>query len=232
LLDVLRQAFKFALRKDISQGQLNFSDSLILALRMVSVFEAFEQEGSMCKAMAAVIIIKLTMRDVIGADQLYLQEYLSNKPFIQSKECQVVDKLLLAFKNHDIDALEEATRGQGLFCLDLEVQSLAKRLSLFSDRAKDAREFRENEDLSRALQELSIGASASSSSSSFASPSTSSSAAALVSHQSDAGEDGSASLPPAPKASGSVLTTAAPPAPPVSATSDFDEDDEDEVDLS
>jgi len=213
LLDLLRQAFKFALKRGTSD--LRLADALALAKRMVLVFESFEQEGSMCKAMASVTILQLTMRDVIGADQLYLQEHLNNKQYIQSRECQIVDKLLVAFKNHDIDALDEAQRGQGLFCLDIEVQNLVKNLSLFSIGAKEAREFKENEEVSRGLQELMAGAAISPSPVSFK-PVQSANLEA-IGHEDDV-------RPPEPP---SVQNTTV-----AVATNDFEEDDEDEIDLS
>jgi signal recognition particle subunit SRP54 len=45
--------------------------------RMVKQFEAFESEPSMCKSMASVIIILLSLGDVVQADQTYLQEHLA-----------------------------------------------------------------------------------------------------------------------------------------------------------
>lgn len=109
----------------------------------------------MCKMMAAVTIIQLAMRDVVSADQTYL-EHLGNKAFIVSNECKVVDKFVMAFKNNDTDLLDEAQRGDSLFFLDPEVQPLARNLSLFSARAREAAQDVENKKISRELKQLSL----------------------------------------------------------------------------
>lgn len=105
--------------------------------------------------MAAVTIIQLAMRDVVSADQTYL-EHLGNKAFIVSNECKVVDKFVMAFKNNDMDLLDEAQRGDSLFFLDPEVQPLARNLSLFSARAREAAQDVENKKISKELQQLSL----------------------------------------------------------------------------
>lgn len=133
-------------------------DALQIAKRMVKQFEAFESEPSMCKSMAAVIIIQLTMRDVVQADETYLQEFLGNKHFIASNECKVVDKILLAFKNNDLDLLDEAQKGENLFYFDPEIQPLARQLSLFSAKARDARENPLNAKITNQLRELALSA--------------------------------------------------------------------------
>jgi len=126
--DTLRDAFKFTLRG----GQARLKDALDIASRMVKQFDAFESEPSMCKSMAAMTIIQLTMRDVVQAEQTYLQEHLGNRHYIASNECKVIDKFILAFKNSDLDMLDDAQKGDNLFYLDAEIQPLARQLSLFS----------------------------------------------------------------------------------------------------
>jgi len=152
--DILRDAFKFALRG----GESRLKDALQIAQRMVKQFEAFESEPSMCKSMASVTIIQLTMRDVIQAEQTYLQEHLNNKHYIVSNECKVIDKFLMAFKNSDLDLLDEAQKGDSIFFLDAEIQPLARQLSLFSAKARDAKENQEAIKITRQLKEIALSA--------------------------------------------------------------------------
>lgn len=107
--------------------------------------------------MAAVTIIQLAMRDVVSADQTYL-DHLGNKAFIISNECKIVDKFVMAFKNNDLDLLDEAQRGDSLFFLDPEVQPLARNLSLFSARAREAAQNAENAKITRELKQLTLAA--------------------------------------------------------------------------
>ena len=181
--DVLRDAFKFSLRG----GKTRLLDALKLAQRMVKQFEAFDSEPSMCKAMAAVVIILLTMRDVVQAEQTYLQEFLGNRHFIASNECKVVDKFLLAYKNSDIDMLDDAQKGENLFYFDAEIQPLAKALSLFSSSASAAGRTKEAQDaaaITRQLKELTM---------SVASPTEAAAQMAAAT-----AEDAAAGLPPPP----------------------------------
>jgi gamma-soluble NSF attachment protein len=146
--DILREAFKYTLKRGEKDSK-SLKEALSLAKRMVKQFEAFESEPSMCKSMASVIIILLSLGDVVQADQTYLQEHLDNKHYITSNECKVIDKFIMAFKNSDLDLLDEAQKGENLFYLDPEIQSWAKGLSLFgrgkaakTGDAKIAREFK------------------------------------------------------------------------------------------
>lgn len=141
--DILREAFKYTLKRGEKDSK-SLKDALSLAKRMVKQFEAFESEPSMCKSMASVIIILLSLGDVVQADQTYLQEHLDNKHYITSNECKVIDKFIMAFKNSDLDLLDEAQKGENLFYLDPEIQSWAKGLSLFGrgKAAKTTREFK------------------------------------------------------------------------------------------
>lgn len=128
--DILREAFKYTLKRGEKDSK-SLKDALSLAKRMAKQFEAFESEPSMCKSMASVTIILLSMGDVVQADQTYLQEHLDNKHYITSNECKVIDKFIMAFKNSDLDLLDDAQKGENLFYLDPEMQSWAKSLSLF-----------------------------------------------------------------------------------------------------
>jgi len=153
--DVLRDAFKFTVRG----GPKWLKDALVLAKRMVKQFEAFESEPSMCKSMASVTIIQLTMRDVVQAEQTYLQEHLGNKHYLHSNECKVIDKILMAFKNGDLDMLDDAQKGENLFYFDAEIQPLARQLSLFaSGVASKSRSKEDNESLAitRELSKLAM----------------------------------------------------------------------------
>jgi predicted acyltransferase (DUF342 family) len=53
------------------------------------VFVAFDLESSLCKTMTAVTLLHLTLGDFVKAQNVYLNEHLSNAQFIRSKECEL-----------------------------------------------------------------------------------------------------------------------------------------------
>ena len=125
-LDSMRKIMKFLLKD---------SGSLSKALRhiqlMVRLYRAFEQEGSVCKMLVAITIVQLHMRDVVSADQSFL-EHLGEKGYTSSKECEVAESFLQAVKSLDAEALKALQRSELMQYLDRDVQPLAAALTLRS----------------------------------------------------------------------------------------------------
>ena len=110
-------------------------ESLIpVANRMIDLFQGFGSESSLCKMMLTVTLLELHGGDVVRAEQTYLNSHLNNSVYIKSKECEVADLYVLAFKRQDITKLDEAKGHMQLNYLDAEIQAIARNLSLFRTR--------------------------------------------------------------------------------------------------
>lgn len=136
-LDTYREYFRMTI--------INFNNSndsrpkvilpiISVANRMVDIFEAYGSESSMCKMMLTVTFLQLTMGDVVAADQTFLQDHLNNRVYIKSKECELAEDYINAFKMQDIEKLESAQRAIHMNYLDKEVQVLGKKLTLLKIR--------------------------------------------------------------------------------------------------
>lgn len=107
-------------------------ESLIpTANRMIDIFEAFGSESSMCKMMLTITFLELHMGDVVRAENTFLNVHLNNSFYTKSKECEVADLYVMAFKRQDITKLDEAKSHVQINYLDKEIQVIAKNLSLF-----------------------------------------------------------------------------------------------------
>lgn len=60
-------------------------------------------------------------------------DHLSNTAYLKSTECKLAEDFLQAFKQMDIDMLDEAQRSHHLIHLDRDVQNLARNLSLMAN---------------------------------------------------------------------------------------------------
>ena len=113
--------------------------ALAHAKRLVQLFQGFEMESSMCKTMCAVTVIQLTMGDIVQADHTYLQDHLSNKQYIVSRECRLAEDFIMAIKTHDIDKMDAALSNTDLNYLEpREVVLLCKKLSVFSSEGSSS----------------------------------------------------------------------------------------------
>jgi len=125
-LDSMRKIMKFLLKDTAS-----LSKALRHIQLMVRLYRAFEQEGSVCKMLVAITIVQLHMRDVVSADQSFL-EHLGEKGYTSSKECEVAESFLQAVKTLDAEALKALQRSELMQYLDRDVQPLAAALTLRS----------------------------------------------------------------------------------------------------
>jgi len=131
LIELLRSALTFLLRCQAYQS------ALTLSRKMIKVFQAFELEAALCKAMASVTVIQLTLGDVVAAQQTYLQEHLNNALYIRSKECELMDNLLMACNNMDADLLDKVKMDPQLQYFDGEMQKLVRQVALFDLNSED-----------------------------------------------------------------------------------------------
>jgi gluconate kinase len=69
---------------------------------------------------------------LLQADRTFL-EHLSNTAYLKSTECKLAEDFLQAFKQMDVDLLDEAQRSHHLIHLDRDVQNLARKLSLMAN---------------------------------------------------------------------------------------------------
>jgi hypothetical protein len=131
-LEIYRSYFTFLL------STRNYTESLALATRMCQLFEAHGSESSMCKCMAAVTIIQLTLGDIVLADRTFLQSHLSVPNYIKSFECALAEEFIQAVKEHDAERLEAAQKSHRLSYLDRDIQVLARKLSVYKPKEKKA----------------------------------------------------------------------------------------------
>jgi hypothetical protein len=125
IVDILRNFFTFLVREKF------YREAIDIAERTVLVSTAFDIESNMCKAMASITVLELTMGDVVQAQQTYLQVHLSNSQYIKSKECEMSDLLVMACHQQDMDLLDQAKSHPQLHFMDFEIQKLVKNISLF-----------------------------------------------------------------------------------------------------
>jgi hypothetical protein len=111
-------------------------ESLIpVANKMIDLFQGFGSDSSLCKMMLTVTLLELHGGDVVRAENTFLNSHLNNAVYIKSKECEVADLFVLAFKRQDITKLDEAKTHMQLNYLDSEIQPIARNLSLFRTRS-------------------------------------------------------------------------------------------------
>lgn len=125
IVDILRNLMTFLVKAKY------YSDAIAIAGRIVEISQAFDIESNMCKALASITVLQLTMGDVVKAQQTYLQEHLSNAQYIKSKECELIDLLVMACNQQDMDLLDKAKLHPQVHFLDFEIQKLIKNISLF-----------------------------------------------------------------------------------------------------
>jgi len=126
VIEMTRHIFKFLLAHDKLPLALEFAEN-----RCIPIYEAFEQDSSVCKTMAVVIILLLTLGDVVQANKKLL-DYFGNSFFLKSGECRLVDNLVQAFRLSDVSKLDEAMQSHDLGHLEpREAIALVKKLSLF-----------------------------------------------------------------------------------------------------
>jgi len=129
-IEMMREAIAFMLRPPTES--IKDGTALAYTERQCKLFEAFDMESAMCKAMCSVTIIQLSMNDTVSADHTFL-DHLSNKQYIVSRECRLAESFIMAMKSHDLDMLDEAHKNPDLNYLDREVTILAKNLSLYAN---------------------------------------------------------------------------------------------------
>ena len=131
-MEILRGYFNFLI-KDESR----YPVAIEHAKHLGKFYKAWEIETSMCKIFCAITILQLLMKDVASADETHLQEHLNESIYLTSKESEIAENLLTAFKTADTELLMSSTTGQNMFFLDQEVQFIIKRLNLSGIKAPE-----------------------------------------------------------------------------------------------
>ena len=85
----------------MSKGGNRYPDAMKNALLLIRASEAFGQDTLTWKALVTVTVLQLTNKDVIAAEETYIQEHLSKTGYATSKEAEVVDRLIDAFRCTD-----------------------------------------------------------------------------------------------------------------------------------
>ena len=127
VLEMFRNTFTYLLHNDKYEEALNFAKD-----RMVDVLVALEMEPTICKTMATITLLQLTLGDVVAADRTFL-DYLGNNMYIKSKECRLAESFLMAMKNYNIEMLDSAQASEDLFLLEKDAIVIAKGLSVMGE---------------------------------------------------------------------------------------------------
>lgn len=128
-VEAVKDALKFLLKSHMIR------EALIFVERVVPLLEAQGYESAMCKAMLTQTILQLEFGDVVKAEQTYLQDHLSNNMYIRSTECRCAELFINAYKSYDNELLEIAQMSKDMHFQDMEVQQLARGLSLMTQRS-------------------------------------------------------------------------------------------------
>lgn len=127
-VEVLKKLLKF----NLSKGSNRYPEAMKNALLLIRVCEAFAQDTQMWKALATVTVLHLTNKDVIAAEETYIQTHLSKSGYAATKEAELVDSMINAFKLMDEAQLQEVQKSPNLFYLDREVKDLVLKLTITS----------------------------------------------------------------------------------------------------
>eukprot|EP00602_Paraphysomonas_sp_CaronLab_P001215 CAMPEP_0185020322 /NCGR_PEP_ID=MMETSP1103-20130426/2920_1 /TAXON_ID=36769 /ORGANISM="Paraphysomonas bandaiensis, Strain Caron Lab Isolate" /LENGTH=403 /DNA_ID=CAMNT_0027551151 /DNA_START=12 /DNA_END=1223 /DNA_ORIENTATION=+ len=140
--EMFRGIFQFMLKhrasaRSIQQAQqpsfkIPSDELLSFANRMLRLYDGLDSEASLCRMMVTVTILQLETGDVVAADRTFL-EHLGNSAYLRSTECKLAEDFISAFKQMDVDMLDEAQRSHHLVHLDRDVQGIARNLSLLAD---------------------------------------------------------------------------------------------------
>jgi hypothetical protein len=131
-LETLRRILKFLI-KDTSR----LEQALDHCHLMARIYKAFEQNSSVHKTLAAMTVIQVHMRDLVAAEQTFLDS-LGNSGYAHSKECEIAENFLNAAKSMDAVAMTSIQKSEEIQYLDRDVQQLASQFKLGSGRTSSA----------------------------------------------------------------------------------------------
>ena len=94
------------------------------------VSEAFGQDTLLWKCLASESALQLASKDVIAAEHTYIQEHLSKSGYGSSKEAEIIENLINAFKNSDENELHTVQKSPDLFYLDREAREMVLGLAI------------------------------------------------------------------------------------------------------
>jgi hypothetical protein len=122
-LEVLQRAFKFYLT---AKEPPRLEDAMKTSELLCRVSAAMYSDSVLWRTQAAITVLQLHARDVVAAEQTYIQEHLARAGYASSKEAEVVDELISAYRACDEEQLAAVQRSRGLFYLDREVKDLVR----------------------------------------------------------------------------------------------------------
>ena len=123
-IDMLKKLFKHHMTGNDREK------SLSTARFLARVSEAFGQDTLLWKCLASESILQLAGKDVIAAEQTYIQEHLTKAGYGSSKEAEIVEKLINAFKSSNEQQLQLVQKSPNLFYLDRETKDMVLRLTI------------------------------------------------------------------------------------------------------
>lgn len=147
VLEMFRNTFTYLLHNDKYEEALKFAKD-----RMVDVLVALEMEPTICKTMATITLLQLTLGDVVAADRTFL-DYLGNSMYIKSKECRLAETFLMAMKNYNIEMLDSAQASEDLFLLEKDVIVIAKGLSVMGENNFEVPDVDVNNDIDNLIND-------------------------------------------------------------------------------
>lgn len=134
-IDIMRNYFNFLIKTEDQ-----YPRAIVHAQHLAKFYKAWEIDTSLCKLLCAITILQLLMKDVVTADQTYLQEHLSISVYLTSKESDIAENLITAFKTYNMELLTSTVRGESISYLDREVQYLVKKLKMSGSKPAPAQE--------------------------------------------------------------------------------------------
>lgn len=126
---VVRSRLRFLLG-DVTQLDRRMDDIMDVARLLARLGAALKYETDIWKAYATISIMQMYRRDFVAADSEFIQKHLSARGYGMSKEAEIVENLLSAFKNNDFDELDKIKNGPNMFFLDVELSAVVRLLDV------------------------------------------------------------------------------------------------------
>ena len=124
LPEVIRDVFTFYIRNKL------YKEALALAFRSLPIFEFTKSDSTLTKMMVNITVLQLLNKDIVAADETYVQTFLGNSLFMNSSECELAEDLINAFKFDDIEKLESVQSGHRLAFLERDMINIVRTFTL------------------------------------------------------------------------------------------------------
>jgi len=127
-----------------------YSEAVSIMKRQIDIYEKVENYGSLFNIVLCIVLVNLTEKDVIAAENMYHKGF-DYPGFGNSDAAEAIEVILEAYKNGDKNALKTMTSKSIITCQDIEYARLGKMLEVpeggecFDESKKDRGEIGENE---------------------------------------------------------------------------------------